>query len=61
MEGIKFETRVRMAAKMTSKGQVQMDVTAEAPNVKIATELLSEALDELKRTVMAKGYELAGS
>ena len=61
MEGIGRETRVRMAAKMTAKGAVQMDVTAEAPNVKIATELLSEALDELKRTVEAKGYGLAGS
>ena len=52
------ETRVRMGAKQTAKGLLQLDLTAEAPTVEKAEELLGQALDSLVKTVKEKGFEL---
>lgn len=52
------ETRVRMGAKQTAKGTIQLDITAEAPTVEKAGELLGKALDTLKAKVQEKGFEL---
>jgi len=41
------ETRVRLGAKQTVKGTIQLDVTAEAPTVDKAGDLLGEAIDRL--------------
>lgn len=43
------ETRVRLGAKQTAKGTVQLDVTAEAPTVDEAGELLAGALKKLAK------------
>ncbi len=53
------ETRVRLGVKQTAKGAIQMDITVEAPNVEDAGELLSGAIDRLKKTVTAKGLKTA--
>ena len=53
------ETRVRMAVKQTAKGAIQIDLTAEAPTVEKATELLSKAFDSMVETVHEKGLVLA--
>jgi len=53
------ETRVRMGIKQGAKGSVQMDLTAEAPTVEKASELLAGALKELKHRVAEEGPELA--
>ena len=52
------ETRVRMSAKQTAKGAIQLDLTAEAPTVDQAGQLLGDALDKLVSTVRAKGFEI---
>jgi len=49
------ETRVRMGAKQTAKGTIQMDLTAEAPTVEKARELLGQAIDALTAEVAARG------
>jgi len=49
------ETRVRMGAKQTAKGTIQLDLTAEAPDVATAKALLSTAIDEMLDTIAAKG------
>ena len=36
------ETRVRMGVKQTAKGSIQMDLTAEAPTVEQAGELVEK-------------------
>ncbi len=54
------ETRVRMSVKQTAKGAIQMDLTAEAPTVIRAGELLDEAIDKLLDIVSRKGLEMAG-
>lgn len=51
------ETRVRMGAKQSAKGSIQLDVTAEAPTVEEAGDLLSGAIDRLKKEVKAKGLK----
>ena len=48
------ETRVRMGAKQTAKGTIQLDITAEAPSVDRAGELLGEAIDRLLTEVRSR-------
>ena len=48
------ETRVRLGAKQTSKGGVQMDITAEAPTVEEAKVLLSGAIDNMLSVLAEK-------
>ena len=52
------ETRVRMGAKQTAKGMIQLDLTAEAPTVEKARELLSGAIDALTETLEQKGLQI---
>jgi len=52
------ETRVRMGAKQTAKGTIQLDLTAEAPTVEQAGQMLGEAIDKLVATVKEKGFSL---
>jgi glutamate 5-kinase len=49
-------TRVRLNLKQTSKGEVYFDITAEAPTVEKAGQLLDIAISEVK--VRAKENEL---
>ena len=49
------ETRVRMNASQTAKGYIQLDVTAEAPTVEKARELMGQALDALAEEVAKRG------
>lgn len=49
------ETRVRLGAKQTAKGSIQLDITAEAPTVEKAQELLGQAIDALTTEVKARG------
>lgn len=49
------ETRVRMSAKQTSKGSIQLDLTAEAQDVATARTLLSDAIDEALKVIQEKG------
>ena len=53
------ETRVRMGAKQTAAGKVQMDLTAEAPTVDEASELLDGAIKKLVEKVRKHGLSLA--
>ena len=59
MEGINEETRVRIGAKQTAKGAIQLDITAEAPTVEKAGELLDGAIKELIAKVRDNGLSLA--
>ena len=59
MEGMNEETRVRMGAKQNAKGLIQLDLTAEAPTVDVAGELLDGAIKKLKEKVKANGLTLA--
>jgi hypothetical protein len=52
------ETRVRMGAKQTSKGTIQIDLTAEAPTVGEAGQLLSDALADMTDRLKEAGLEL---
>lgn len=52
------ETRVRLSAKQTAKGGIQLDITAEAPTVEKAGELLTGAIDEFKKIIAEKGLSL---
>ena len=52
---LKQETRVRINASQTAKGFIQMEVTAEAPTVEKAKELMGEALDALAEEVNKRG------
>lgn len=49
------ETRVRIGAKQTAKGAIQLDITAEAPTVDKAGTLLGEAIDRLVKEVKERG------
>ena len=51
------ETRVRMGAKQTAKGAIQLDVTAEAPTVDRAGALLGEAITRLVKEVKDQGFK----
>ena len=53
------ETRVRMGAKQTAKGSIQLDIIAEAPTVDEAGTLLGEAIDRLVKEVKARGLQTA--
>jgi len=44
-----------MGAKQTSKGTIQLDLTAEAPTVEEAGKLLGQAIVRLKDEVMKNG------
>ena len=55
------ETRVRMGAKQTAKGAIQLDLTAEAPTVEKARELLGDAIDALTDEVQKRGLSLASA
>lgn len=52
------ETRVRMGAKQTAKGNIQLDITAEAPTVDEAGRLMNEAITRLRNEVHDHGLEL---
>lgn len=52
------ETRVRMNASQTAKGAIQLEVTAEAPTVEKARELMGAALDALTDEVKKRGLTL---
>lgn len=49
------ETRVRMNASQNAKGFIQLEVTAEAPTVARARELMGSAIDALTEEVMKRG------
>lgn len=59
MEGLGQETRVRMNASQSAKGFIQLDVSAEAPTVEKASELLGQAIDALVKEVKQRGLALA--
>ena len=54
---LNHETRVRLGAKQTSKGGIQLDITAEAPTVEEAGDLLGDAIARLKHEVKASGLQ----
>ena len=49
------ETRVRMGAKQTAKGTIQLDLTAEAPDVETAQRLLGNAVDGIVAEIEKRG------
>ena len=51
------ETRLRLGAKQTAKGGVQLDITAEAPTVGMAEELLKQGFEALKRQIEQAGLK----
>ena len=51
------ETRVRMGAKQTAKGAIQLDITAEAPTVDEAGTLLGEAIKRLVKEIKDQGLK----
>jgi hypothetical protein len=57
-EEIKEETRVRMNVSQTAKGAIQLEVTAEAPTVAKARELLGTAINALTEEVKKRGLTL---
>lgn len=52
------ETRVRMGAKQTAKGNIQLDITAEAPTVDEAGRLMKDAITRLRNEVHDHGLDL---
>jgi G:T/U-mismatch repair DNA glycosylase len=58
MEGIASETVVRMNASQTAKGLIQLDVSATAPTIEKARELLGQAIDALVKEVESRGFAL---
>ena len=50
-----IETRVRLGIKQNAKGLFQMDITTEAPTVDETGDLLSAAIDRLKKETREKG------
>ena len=59
MNEIGEETRVRLGAKQTAKGNIQMDLCVEAPTTIKAQALLGEAIDAFFEEVRARGLETA--
>jgi len=55
---VKEETRIRMGAKQTAKGAIQLDLTAEAPTVEQAGQLMEDAIDRLVAVVQRKGFAI---
>ncbi len=49
------ETRVRYSVKQTSKGTVQLDITAEAPNAEEAESMLRDGISKLTGVVRDAG------
>jgi hypothetical protein len=56
-----IETRVRLGAKQTSKGAIQFDITAEAPTVDEAGQLLGKAIVRLKEEVEKQSLYLVNN
>lgn len=52
------ETRVRLGAKQNAKGNIQLDVTTEAPTVDKAGRLMGEAVARLRMELATQGLEL---
>ena len=52
------QTRVRIAFKISAKGQFQPDVTSEAEQVDTAIENLEDALKKVKSLAKNEGYEI---
>jgi hypothetical protein len=52
------QTRIRIAFKVSAKGQFQPDVTSEAENVETAMANLSEAMDKVREYALKEGYEV---
>jgi hypothetical protein len=50
-----METRVRIAYKLSAKGQFQPDVTSEAENVDTAMDNLKDALVKVKELAKSEG------
>ena len=55
---MRVETRVRLGAKQTAKGNIQLDLTCEAPTVDEAGRLMNEAITRLRNEVHDHGLEL---
>jgi hypothetical protein len=53
-------TRTRINVKQSAKGDVQFDVTAEAPTPEEAQAMLEEAINKVRATCDQKGLRLAG-
>ena len=51
------ETRVRMGAKQTSKGTIQLDITAEAPTVNEAGRLMENAIPRFREALKVNGLQ----
>jgi len=51
------ETRIRMGAKQTAKGAVQLDLTTEATTVDEAGKLMEQAIPRLKEVVAKNGLQ----
>ena len=49
------ETRVRIAYKVSAKGQFQPEVTSEAPDVDIAMSNLKDAVEKVKVFARSEG------
>jgi hypothetical protein len=54
------QTRTRINLKQSAKGDVQFDVTAEAPTPEEAQAMLEEAINKVRATCDQKGLRLAG-
>lgn len=52
----KEQTRIRLAFKVTAKGDFQPDVTSEAETVATAVQNLDVAYDRLMEFATSKGY-----
>jgi hypothetical protein len=55
MEEKNEQTRIRIAYKVSAKGQFQPDVTAEAETVETAEKLLNDGLEAAKRLAEKEG------
>jgi hypothetical protein len=58
MDNQKEQTRVRIAYKVSAKGQFQPDVTSEAECVETAMLNLEKALKEVKELAKREGVEI---
>ena len=54
------ETRVRLGAKQTARGTIQLDITTEAPTVDQAGRLMGEAVARLRMELATQGLDLVG-
>lgn len=58
MEKVSEPTRVRIAYKLSAKGQFQPDVTSEAATVETAMENLEKGLAAVKALAIKEGAEI---